>query len=53
MFNESTAIEDKVSRALSIYSFQEILEQNDLTEEEALVILVENGFLELPEVLSV
>lgn len=53
MFKDTDDIEDQVTRALDTYSFLEILEHNDLTEEEVLVILVENGFLKLPEVLSV
>ena len=43
-------IEKDVDLALEIYTLEDILEQNDLTVEEALVILVENGFLVLPEV---
>ena len=35
---------------LETYSFEEILELNDLTEEEALEFLVTQGFLTLPEV---
>jgi len=46
-------IETEVEKALEIYTLEEILEMNDLTIEEALVILVDNGFLELPEVKTV
>ncbi len=54
MFKDNTeAIKEEVSRALAVYSFEEILEENDMTIEEILVILVENGFIALPETLGV
>lgn len=39
-----------LSTLLETYSFVEILELNDLTEEEALDFLVTQGFLELPDI---
>jgi hypothetical protein len=53
MFNDNDKLKEDCERALAIYTFADILEQNDLTEEEALLLLVENGFIELPGVLSV
>jgi len=38
---------------LDTYSFEEILELNDLTEEDALEFLVEEGYVHLPEILPV
>lgn len=38
----------KVENALQTYSFEEILEQNELTEEEVLYFLVEQDFVKLP-----
>jgi hypothetical protein len=38
-----------ISNILQTYSFEEILELNDLTEEDTLLYLVEQEFLELPE----
>lgn len=38
-----------VSAILDAYSFSEILEMNDLTEEEALEYLVVHGKIRLPE----
>jgi hypothetical protein len=35
---------------LETYSIEEILEYNDLTTEDCLEFLVEEGFVELPEV---
>lgn len=35
---------------LDVYTIQDILEQNDITEEEALDYLVTQGFLTLPEI---
>lgn len=35
---------------LDTYSLEEILELNDLTAEDCLEFLVEEGFVELPEV---
>lgn len=43
-------IEEEVSNALETFSLEEILEQGDLTIEEALTYLIVNGVLELPEV---
>jgi len=38
---------------LETYTLEDILEMNDLTEEDALEFLVEEGFIELPENLPV
>lgn len=38
------------STILETYTLSEILEMNDLTEEDCLEFLVEEEFLELPEV---
>lgn len=54
MFKDvSEKILEEVESALETYSFEDILELNDLTVEEALTILIENGYVELPEVRSV
>lgn len=38
-----------LSAVLETYSLEEILELNDLSPEECLEFLVEEGFVELPE----
>lgn len=40
----------KAKELLEVYSLAELLEQNDLTEEEVLVALSEQGMIKLPEV---
>lgn len=35
---------------LDLYSFEEILEHNDVTPEEALEFMIERNFITLPEV---
>lgn len=39
-----------VAALLEAYSFSEILELNDLTEEEAVEYLVNHGLVKLPEI---
>lgn len=39
-----------LNNILDTYSLEEILEMNDLTVEDALEILVEEGYVELPEI---
>lgn len=39
------------STILQAYTLSELLELNDKTEEDCLEFLVEEGFIELPEVL--
>jgi len=39
----------KVERILQTYTLEEIFELNDLTEEDVLLFLVEEEFLELPD----
>jgi hypothetical protein len=34
---------------LETYSLEEILELNDITQEEALIFLVDQGFLNIPD----
>jgi len=41
------------SAVLEVYSLSDILELNDITEEEALETLVEQGFLRLPEIRAI
>jgi hypothetical protein len=41
-------IYEKVEKALQVYSLEEILELNDLTDEDVLVFLVEQQFISLP-----
>jgi len=54
MFKDpSDIIKEEVEAALETWDFEEILEHNDMTIEEALIILVENGFIQLPEISSV
>ena len=48
--DEEDLIEQDVIAALEIFTLDEILEHNDLTVEEALVALVREGLIELPEV---
>lgn len=38
-------------KVLQTYSLDEILELNDLTEADLLDLLIENGLIELPEVM--
>lgn len=40
----------KAKELLETYSLDELLEQNDLTEEDVLVALSEQGLIQLPEV---
>lgn len=37
-----------IGKVLQTYSFEEILELNELTEEDVLLFLVEEEFLQLP-----
>lgn len=39
----------EIEKILQTYTFQEVLEINELTEEDVLLFLVEEEFLELPE----
>ena len=39
---------DVLERYLETYSLEEILEDNDLTEEEALECLIDQGLITLP-----
>lgn len=48
--DESERIKEDVEDALETYSFEEILDHNDVTLEEVLTMLVENGYLTLPEI---
>lgn len=41
---------DDVKRVLDVFSLEEVIEQNDLTVEELLVLLVEGGVLKLPDI---
>jgi len=51
MFKDETEqIEEEVRQALEVYTLEDILEHNDLTIEEALTILIDQGYIELPEV---
>jgi hypothetical protein len=51
MFKDETEeIEQDVLSALEVHTLEEILEHNDLTLEEALAILIREGYLQLPEV---
>ena len=45
--------EEKVENALETYTLEEILEQNDITVEEALTHLVMNGIIDLPKIVTV
>ena len=46
-------LRSKIERALEIYTLEEILELNDLSVEEALSILISEGYISLPEVLPI
>jgi hypothetical protein len=37
------------SKILQTYSWEEILEWNEITEEETLEFLIDKGFLEIPQ----
>ena len=39
-----------MATALEVYSLEEILEYNDITEEELLMFLLDERFLKLPDV---
>ena len=39
----------EITKLLEVYSFEEILFEDDMTLELALYLLVTSGFLELPE----
>lgn len=50
MFKDhSEQIEDDVRLALEAYTLEDILEHNDITLEEALAILIQEGFIQLPD----
>lgn len=55
MYKDETwkVVEEQVEGALETYSMEEILEMGELTIEEALIHLVLNGNLLLPEVKNV
>jgi len=40
-----------IEELLQTYSLEELFELNDLTEEEVVEFLVEEGFMKLPDVL--
>ena len=40
----------KVELVMEVYTLEEILEANDVTQEEALIALVEVGLVKLPEI---
>ena len=40
---------ERARQILETYPLEEILENNDLTEADVLVILIEQGVIELPE----
>ena len=42
-------IEDKVAKLLDIYTMEELLELCDITPEEVIELLVDNGYIELPD----
>lgn len=42
---------DDVENILETYSLEEILEHNDLTEADMINFCVEQGYLELPELI--
>lgn len=48
--DEEDLIEQDVSAALEIFTLEDILEHNDLTVEEALVALIREGIIELPDI---
>jgi hypothetical protein len=48
--DEEETIEQEVIAALELFTLEDILEHNDLTVEEAIVALVREGIIELPEV---
>ena len=43
---------DKLEFYKELFSFEEILEQNDLTEDDVLNVLFEMGYVRLPEYLE-
>lgn len=47
--NEKTTRED-LEHALDAYSVEEILEHNDMTLEDVLFILLNDGYIILPEI---
>lgn len=53
MYKDTEGIKEQVAKALETYSLEDILEENDLTIEETLCLLVEHGFIVLPEAISV
>jgi hypothetical protein len=44
------SLEDCVNAALELYTLEEILEHNDVSVTELLLLLVENGTVSLPEI---
>lgn len=52
MFDEDDKFEEEVAKALDVYSLEEILEHNDHDAQSILVLLLQEGFIVLPEVVS-
>lgn len=42
-------MEHEVAKILEVYSFEEILEMNNLTEEDVVLLLYQEGYIKLPE----
>ena len=53
MFDDDDLFEEEVAKALDVYSLEEILEHNDLDPQSLLVLLLQEGFIVLPEVRSI
>lgn len=49
MFNEDIIYRTSATRLLELYSFDEILENNDLTEHDVLSLLIKNGMITVPD----
>ena len=42
----------RVRKVLEQYSFEEVMEENDMTDDEALGLLYELGYIGLPEIIE-
>lgn len=49
MFGDNNTTHELIDELLSLFTLEEILEMNDLSEEEVLLILLEGGMIGEPE----
>lgn len=53
MLRETDNNNNRIEELLSLFSLEEIFEQNDLTQEEVVEILFRHGYLKLPDYMEI